>query len=180
MVLFWHFLGHFVLSPPVARYIPFSVQSQAQAHYFWMFCMDAVCLCPVAPAAGAPLQTNLVCFCLILGFCSRFPLSVPAGHMYSNAQGQKGTTKKGVPIMYDIEDKINFAVFPGRLYLAIVIVVNSCRFGWCGRTTRVTRATHVAARAKQHNEAAASAPGMLFCFVLSLVRETACLSLACP
>lgn len=29
-------------------------------------------------------------------------------------QGQRGTTKKGVPIMYDIEDKINFAVFPGE------------------------------------------------------------------
>lgn len=29
------------------------------------------------------------------------------------AQGQRGTTKKGEPIMYDIEDKINFAVFPG-------------------------------------------------------------------
>lgn len=50
--------------------------------------------------------------------------------MYSNAQGQKGTTKKGVPIMYDIEDKINFAVFPGRLYLAIV--VNSRRLGGVG------------------------------------------------
>ena len=28
-------------------------------------------------------------------------------------QGQRGTTKKGEPIMYDIENKINFAVFPG-------------------------------------------------------------------
>ena len=28
-------------------------------------------------------------------------------------KGQKGTNKKGDPIMYDLEDKINFAVFPG-------------------------------------------------------------------
>jgi len=28
-------------------------------------------------------------------------------------KGQKGTDKKGNPIMYDYEDKINFAVFPG-------------------------------------------------------------------
>jgi glycine hydroxymethyltransferase len=28
-------------------------------------------------------------------------------------KGQRGTTKKGEPIMYDIEEKINFAVFPG-------------------------------------------------------------------
>jgi len=28
-------------------------------------------------------------------------------------KGQKGTDKKGNPIMYDIENKINFAVFPG-------------------------------------------------------------------
>jgi glycine hydroxymethyltransferase len=28
-------------------------------------------------------------------------------------KGQKGTNKKGEPIMYDLEEKINFAVFPG-------------------------------------------------------------------
>ena len=28
-------------------------------------------------------------------------------------KGQKGTNKKGDPVMYDLEDKINFAVFPG-------------------------------------------------------------------
>jgi len=28
-------------------------------------------------------------------------------------KGQRGTTKKGEPIMYDIDEKINFAVFPG-------------------------------------------------------------------
>jgi len=28
-------------------------------------------------------------------------------------KGQRGTDKKGNPIMYDIEDKINFSVFPG-------------------------------------------------------------------
>eukprot|EP00957_Ditylum_brightwellii_P175565 13367312-Ditylum_brightwellii.AAC.1 len=28
-------------------------------------------------------------------------------------KGQRGTTKKGEPIMYDLEDKINFSVFPG-------------------------------------------------------------------
>lgn len=33
----------------------------------------------------------------------------------TSTQGQRGTTKKGVPIMYDIEAKINFAVFPGEL-----------------------------------------------------------------
>lgn len=71
--------------------------------------------------------------------------------------------------MYDIEDKINFAVFPGRLYLAIV--VNQLSFGWCGRTTHVTRATHVAARATQHHEAAASAPGMLVSFFLLSARR---------
>lgn len=28
-------------------------------------------------------------------------------------KGQKGVDKKGVPIMYNLEDKINFSVFPG-------------------------------------------------------------------
>jgi glycine hydroxymethyltransferase len=28
-------------------------------------------------------------------------------------KGQRGTTKKGEPSMYDLEEKINFAVFPG-------------------------------------------------------------------
>ena len=28
-------------------------------------------------------------------------------------KGQKGVDKKGNPVMYDLEDKINFAVFPG-------------------------------------------------------------------
>ncbi|CAM9161731.1 unnamed protein product [Sphacelaria rigidula] len=37
----------------------------------------------------------------------------PRGAMIFYRKGQRGTTKKGVPIMYDIEDKINFAVFPG-------------------------------------------------------------------
>lgn len=37
----------------------------------------------------------------------------PRGAMIFFRKGQKGTTKKGDPIMYDLEDKINFAVFPG-------------------------------------------------------------------
>jgi glycine hydroxymethyltransferase len=37
----------------------------------------------------------------------------PRGAMIFYRKGQRGTTKKGEPIMYDIEDKINFAVFPG-------------------------------------------------------------------
>mmetsp|Transcript_22529 Transcript_22529/g.45333 ORF Transcript_22529/g.45333 Transcript_22529/m.45333 type:complete len:565 (+) Transcript_22529:88-1782(+) len=37
----------------------------------------------------------------------------PRGAMIFYRKGQKGTTKKGEPIMYDLEDKINFAVFPG-------------------------------------------------------------------
>uniref|UniRef100_A0A7S1DCC8 Serine hydroxymethyltransferase n=1 Tax=Cyclophora tenuis TaxID=216820 RepID=A0A7S1DCC8_CYCTE len=37
----------------------------------------------------------------------------PRGAMIFYRKGQKGTDKKGNPIMYDIEDKINFAVFPG-------------------------------------------------------------------
>lgn len=37
----------------------------------------------------------------------------PRGAMIFYRKGQKGVTKKGEPIMYDIEDKINFAVFPG-------------------------------------------------------------------
>lgn len=37
----------------------------------------------------------------------------PRGAMIFYRKGQKGTTKKGAPIMYDLEDKINFAVFPG-------------------------------------------------------------------
>ena len=28
-------------------------------------------------------------------------------------KGQKGVDKKGAPVMYDLEDKINFSVFPG-------------------------------------------------------------------
>jgi len=37
----------------------------------------------------------------------------PRGAMIFFRKGQKGTDKKGNPIMYDLEDKINFAVFPG-------------------------------------------------------------------
>merc|ERR1719382_1014438 len=37
----------------------------------------------------------------------------PRGAMIFYRKGQKGTDKKGNPIMYDFEDKINAAVFPG-------------------------------------------------------------------
>merc|ERR1719253_1028265 len=37
----------------------------------------------------------------------------PRGAMIFFRRGQKGTDKKGNAIMYDLEDKINFAVFPG-------------------------------------------------------------------
>ena len=37
----------------------------------------------------------------------------PRGAMIFYRKGQKGTDKKGNPIMYDYEEKINFAVFPG-------------------------------------------------------------------
>ena len=37
----------------------------------------------------------------------------PRGAMLFYRKGQRGVTKKGAPIMYDIEEKINFAVFPG-------------------------------------------------------------------
>jgi len=37
----------------------------------------------------------------------------PRGAMIFYRKGQRGVTKKGEPIMYDIEEKINFAVFPG-------------------------------------------------------------------
>lgn len=37
----------------------------------------------------------------------------PRGAMIFYRKGQRGTTKKGEPIMYDIDEKINFAVFPG-------------------------------------------------------------------
>ena len=37
----------------------------------------------------------------------------PRGAMIFYRKGQKGTDKKGNPVMYDLEEKINFAVFPG-------------------------------------------------------------------
>jgi glycine hydroxymethyltransferase len=37
----------------------------------------------------------------------------PRGAMIFYRKGQKGADKKGNPIMYDLEEKINFAVFPG-------------------------------------------------------------------
>jgi glycine hydroxymethyltransferase len=37
----------------------------------------------------------------------------PRGAMIFFRRGQKGTDKKGNPVMYDLEEKINFAVFPG-------------------------------------------------------------------
>lgn len=37
----------------------------------------------------------------------------PRGAMIFYRKGQKGTDKKGNPIMYDLEEKINFTVFPG-------------------------------------------------------------------
>lgn len=37
----------------------------------------------------------------------------PRGAMIFYRKGQKGTDKKGNPVMYDLENKINFAVFPG-------------------------------------------------------------------
>ena len=43
----------------------------------------------------------------------RTSLSAVRGRVIFFRKGQKGTDKKGNPIMYDFEDKINFAVFPG-------------------------------------------------------------------
>ena len=37
----------------------------------------------------------------------------PRGAMIFFRKGKKGTDKKGNPVMYDLEEKINFAVFPG-------------------------------------------------------------------
>ena len=37
----------------------------------------------------------------------------PRGAMIFFRKGQRGTTKKGVPIVYELEDRINFAVLPG-------------------------------------------------------------------
>jgi glycine hydroxymethyltransferase len=37
----------------------------------------------------------------------------PRGAMIFYRKGQRATTKKGEPIMYDLEEKINFSVFPG-------------------------------------------------------------------
>ena len=37
----------------------------------------------------------------------------PRGAMIFYRKGQKGVDKKGTPIMYDLDSKINFAVFPG-------------------------------------------------------------------
>lgn len=37
----------------------------------------------------------------------------PRGAMIFYRKGQKGVDKKGNPVMYDLEDKINFSVFPG-------------------------------------------------------------------
>ena len=37
----------------------------------------------------------------------------PRGAMIFYRKGERGTDKKGNPIMYDLEEKINFAVFPG-------------------------------------------------------------------
>merc|ERR1712226_377501 len=37
----------------------------------------------------------------------------PRGAMIFFRKGQRGTDKKGNPIMYDLEEKINAAVFPG-------------------------------------------------------------------
>lgn len=37
----------------------------------------------------------------------------PRGAMIFFRKGQKGTDKKGNPVMYDLEEKINFSVFPG-------------------------------------------------------------------
>lgn len=37
----------------------------------------------------------------------------PRGAMIFYRKGQKGADKKGNPIMYDLEEKINFSVFPG-------------------------------------------------------------------
>merc|ERR1712048_1118888 len=37
----------------------------------------------------------------------------PRGAMIFFRKGQKGTDKAGKPIMYDLEDRINVAVFPG-------------------------------------------------------------------
>jgi len=37
----------------------------------------------------------------------------PRGAMIFFRKGQKGVTKKGEPIMYDYEEKVNFSVFPG-------------------------------------------------------------------
>merc|ERR1712176_1440844 len=37
----------------------------------------------------------------------------PRGAMIFYRKGQKGVDKKGNPVMYDYEEKVNFSVFPG-------------------------------------------------------------------
>ncbi|CEL99961.1 unnamed protein product [Vitrella brassicaformis CCMP3155] len=52
-------------------------------------------------------------YCDVVTTTTHKSLRGPRGAMIFYRKGQKGVNKKGQPIMYDIEDKINAAVFPG-------------------------------------------------------------------
>ena len=52
-------------------------------------------------------------YCDVLTTTTHKSLRGPRGAMIFYRKGVKGQDKKGNDIMYDLEDKINFAVFPG-------------------------------------------------------------------
>merc|ERR1719326_243990 len=52
-------------------------------------------------------------FCDVVTTTTHKSLRGPRGAMIFYRKGQKGVTKKGTPIMWDLEEKINGAVFPG-------------------------------------------------------------------
>ena len=69
----------------------------------------------------------------------------PRGAMIFYRKGKKGVDKKGNPIMYDLEDKINFAVFPGLQVSVCCFAEFLCkRASECDFAVMVVHLTHVA------------------------------------
>ncbi len=75
----------------------------------------------------------------------------PRGAMIFYRKGQRGTDKKGNAVMYDIENKINWAVFPGlQVWSWVVGGGVFLRMGvvWCGYVEHHALVYSISSRAR--------------------------------
>lgn len=85
------------------------MQSIARKHNAWLLA-DMAHISGLVAAGEVPSPFD---YADVVTTTTHKSLRGPRGAMIFYRKGVRGTDKKGKEIMYDIEDKINFAVFPG-------------------------------------------------------------------